>query len=98
MAVKLLNIRKLKAWQWTLLIILNLIVCGIVYFPGYSKLKELRNENKRLTSENKQLEKDIIDFKVKIEQLDTDSYLYEKIARDSLGVAKENEIVIDIGE
>jgi cell division protein FtsB len=46
----------------------------------------------------KKLNTEIKDLQKKIKQVDKDPYLYEKIARDNLGVAKENEIVVDIEE
>lgn len=72
------------------------VIAGITYFPNYSKLKKLRNENKRLVSENEDLVIEIDDLEKKLEIVGEDSFLYEKIAREDLGVARENEIVIDI--
>ncbi|MDD3296799.1 MAG: septum formation initiator family protein [Candidatus Omnitrophica bacterium] len=68
----------------------------VVYFPNYAKLRQLKLENKRLLSETEALEKEIADYQKKIGKVGKDSHLYEEIARDSLGVARDNEIVIDI--
>ncbi len=67
-----------------------------VYFPNYARLKKLKEENLRLTQANQQLEAEIADYEAKLLQVDKDSYVYEKIARDELGIARDNEIVIDI--
>ncbi|MBU2250769.1 MAG: septum formation initiator family protein [Candidatus Omnitrophica bacterium] len=75
-----------------------LISVAVIYFPDYVKIKELRQENTRLSSEIVKLEKEIADYERKLNNLDSDPYIYERIARDELGVARENEIVIDIEE
>ena len=98
MAVKFLNAKFVKSWQLSLLVSVIAVAAVMAYFPNYSKLKDLRNENERLIFENEQLEKEIADLEQKIEGIGKDYFLYEKIARDSLGVAKEDEIVIDIGQ
>jgi len=70
----------------------------IVYFPNYARLKQLRSENEKLLLKNKELEGEIADLEDKLARVGKDTYLYERIARDELGIAKEGEIVIDIGE
>jgi cell division protein FtsB len=71
----------------------------IFYFPNYSKLKKLKQANKRLSLEIEKLEKEIKDLKEKIEKVKKeDPSFYEKIVREELGVAKDNEIIIDIKE
>ena len=90
----------MRASPWVLLVIFGVasIVAGVMFFPNYAKLKKLRDENERLTFENRQLEREIGDLEQKIKRVKNDPYLYERIARDSLGAAKEGEIIIDIGE
>ena len=70
----------------------------MIYFPNYARLKKLRQQNSRLSKDNQKLEAEIAELEEKIKALGSDDYLYETIARDSLGVAKEDEIVIDIEE
>jgi len=98
MAVKLLNIDKIKRFKLPVILGLLLIMAAVVYFPNYAKLEGLRRENRRLTQEVEKLEVEIADYEEKLQNLGSDPYLYEKIARDDLGVARENEIVIDIEE
>jgi len=95
MAVKFLSIKFVKflAIFSAALILLTIIL--VIYFPGYAKLKELRNENKRIISENERLKREIADYEKNIQEVHED-YLKERIARDDLGIAKDNEIVIDI--
>jgi len=97
MAGRLLSIKILK-WLKLILAIGVFSAVATLYFPNYAKLKQLRNENQKLIFENQRLEKEVDSYTKKLEELGEDSYLYEKIARDDLGIAKEGEIVIDIEE
>ena len=74
------------------------IAATVIYFPNYARLKELRGENKRLILENENLTEEIGEYEEKLKRIGKDPYLYEKIAREELGIAKEGEIVIDIKE
>jgi len=98
MVEKLLNISSNK-WVRILAFTLCLFILAmVIYFPNYTRLKKLRNENKRLTLENEELVEEIADYEEKLKRVGKDPYLYEKIAREELGIAKEGEIVIDIEE
>ncbi len=98
MVAKPLNTKRIK---WLKIFVILSIIIGlaiIIYFPNYAKLKKLRDANRRIILENKKLEEEIADYKQKREGIGKDPYLYERIARDELGAAKEGEIVIDIEE
>ena len=97
MAVKFLNIKYLK-WLNPLIVIGVIIAAVTIYFPDYAKLKQLKGENAALTLEINKLREEISGYEDKLAELKKEPYLYEKIARDDLGVAKEEEIVIDIEE
>jgi cell division protein FtsB len=87
--------------KWLKVFIIAAIVVAIVmavYFPNYAKLNRLRQTNKNLLLRISQLENEIDDLEGKMERVGDDPHIYEEIARDTLGVAKENEIVIDIEE
>ncbi len=96
MAGKLLNISRSKKLR----ILAAAGVCFFgalfIYFPNYAKLEKLKRDNRELILENKLLEEEIADYEDKIKRVGNDPYIYEKIAREDLGVARENEIVIDI--
>ena len=96
MAVRLLNTKQAKQLKLLIIIGTIFIIAMVIYFPNYARLKRLRNENVRLFLENVKLEKEIADYEEKLKNVGKDPYIYEKIARDELGVAKDNEIVIDI--
>ena len=98
MLAKLLNLNHFKAVK-IIFISVVLVVAGlIIYFPNYAKLKKLRQVNQGLLLKNKALHKEIKNLQIKMKRVGNDPYLYEKLARDSLGVARENEIVVDIAE
>jgi cell division protein FtsB len=98
MAEKLLNIKRAKLLKLLLLGVAIFILAMVVYFPDYSKLKNLKEENQKLIKKIDNLKKDIIDYEMKNKKLEENSYFYEKIAREKLGVAREDEIVVDIEE
>jgi len=96
MVVRLLNTKRAKQLRLMAVICAIFVIAMVIYFPNYARLKRLRKENTRLFLENVKLEKEIADYEQKLKMVGEDSYIYEKIARDELGVAKDNEIVIDI--
>lgn len=98
MAVKFLSTKRIKHLKIIIIVVSAFVMGMIIYFPNYAKLKELRTQNQRLALENKDLEEEIVDYQKKILNIGKDPYIYEKIARDNLGIAKDNEIVIDISE
>jgi len=96
MAGRILSIKFVKRFKH-LIIFFTVVLFGLfIFFPNYAKLRKLRGENARLNRENKILEEEITDYQEKLLRVGNDPYLYEKIARDELGIAKDNEIVIDI--
>jgi cell division protein FtsB len=98
MAGKLLNIKRAKLLQLLLVAIVIFILVMLVYFPNYSKLNNLREENQKLISKNNNLKKEIKEYEIKNKKLKKDYFIYEKIAREKLGFAREGEIVVDIEE
>ncbi len=98
MVEKLFRISKIKWVQFLFIFVVICIFAAVIYFPNYAKLKKLRQQNISLTLEDKELEREIVDYEEKLKPLGEDLYLYERIARESLGIAKEDEIVIDIEE
>lgn len=98
MVVRLLNAKPVKWLKIALIVSAIFTIVMILYFPNYAKLKKLRDVNKEFISKSDNLKSEIADYKQKNEIIGKNPYLYEQIARDDLGVAKENEIVIDISE
>lgn len=98
MLEKLLNLDHFKAVKIIFIVSVALVAGIILYFPNYAKLKKLRQTNAELVLKVKKMDKEVKDLQGKLKRVGKDPYIYEKMARDNLGVAKENEIVVDINE
>ncbi len=96
MAEKFLKRNSLKVSK--ILIIGGGIIFLIIgfYVPNYLRLKRLKYENYRLLADNEKVLKEIKEYEKTLKIVGTGNFIYEKIARDELGLAKNNEIVIDI--
>ncbi|MBL7068830.1 MAG: septum formation initiator family protein [Candidatus Omnitrophica bacterium] len=66
-----------------------------VLLPGYSKLQDLVAENRKLAERITQLTRSVEDLETEKEKLESDILYIEKIARDKLGVVREDEVVIE---
>ena len=96
MAGRLLKRNSLKVLKSIIIIggIFFLIVGS--YIPNHIKLKRLKYENKTFLTENEKVLNEIKEYEETLKNVGTDNFIYEKIARDELGLAKNDEIVIDI--
>jgi len=72
-----------------------IIALAAILLPGYSKLQDLVAENKKLEERIGQLTKSVEDLEVEKEKLEDDILYIEKVARDKLGVVREDEFVIE---
>jgi len=72
------------------------IVLIVVFLPGYAKFMELRAKNINLENEIERLEKENMTLYREKDKLEKDIHYIEKVARDSMGVAREGEIPIKI--
>ena len=77
---------------------LLVFVASILYAPDYLKRKKLRRAKQELKGQTMQLRTEVKDLEDKLRKDNKNDALYEKIARDELGVVKEGEVVIDIKE
>ena len=98
MQVKDFPLKHLKPLSIIVAFFIAFILFMIFYFPNYTKLRRLRRANDNLTLQVDKLEMEIKDLETKMKKIGKDPYLYEKFARDELGVVREGEIVIDIEE
>jgi len=96
MRVKLFNVDSFKLWRLIIGFVILLIGVGIVYLPSYLRLRRLRKENQRVIEKIAHLKKEIKTLETDVEKLQSESSLWEKLVREKLGVAKKDEIVIDI--
>ncbi len=98
MRAGLLNSNYLKLLWGIFIIVILFIIFMVFYFPSYTKLKRLKEANMNLAFQIEMLNEEINSLEDKMQRVDKDPYLYEKIARDELGIAREGEIVIDVQE
>ncbi|MDB4349394.1 septum formation initiator family protein [Omnitrophica bacterium] len=74
--------------------IVAVVIIAVILLPGYTKLQDLMAENKRLEERITGLGKSIEDLKKEKEKLESDILYIEKVAREKLGVVREDEVVI----
>jgi len=78
-------------------LIFALIGIGIlsaVFLPGFSKLQELREENRNLKRRIDILTKTNEELKKEKKKLEEDPSYTEKVAREKLGMARKDEIIL----
>lgn len=84
---------KIRIKPLYIVIVLGLV---IVFLPGYAKFMELRARNIHLEREIERLEEENIRLYSEKERLEKDIDYIEKVARESMGLAKDGEIPIKI--
>ncbi|MCM8823226.1 MAG: septum formation initiator family protein [Candidatus Omnitrophica bacterium] len=86
----------LRLIVWGLFIFIIIFIALFIYFPDYYRLKKLREENERLRLKIDSLKKEIANLREDMEKLEEDPFIWEKLARQNLGVVKKGEILVDI--
>lgn len=72
------------------------IILLIIYFPGYTKIQELRDKNRDLLEKNKILKAENAVLEKELKRLENDTFYQEKILREKMGVVRKNEIPVKI--
>ena len=83
----------IKKFLWIFAVI---IILGIIYLPGYTKIQELRDRNRDLAEKNKRLKSENQLLQQELKRLETDQLYQEKILREKLGVVRKDEIPVKI--
>jgi cell division protein FtsB len=78
------------------LYIVVLIGIMIIFLPGYAKFMELRAKNSSLEKEIERLETENVRLYREKQKLEQDITYVEKVARESMGVAREGEVPIKL--
>ena len=68
----------------------------VLFLPGYTKLQELRDKNRELTTKMKRLNVDNYLLQEEIKRIQSDPVYQEKIAREKMGVVRKGEVPIRI--
>lgn len=75
-------------------ILVAVFVLGAIFLPGFSKLQELKEENRNLGKRVEILKKANKELREEKEKLENDPTYIEKIAREKLGMARKGEIIL----
>ena len=75
-------------------IIIAVFVFVAIFLPGFSKLQELKEENRNLGKRVEILKKANKELREEKEKLENDPTYIEKIAREKLGMARKGEIIL----
>jgi len=68
----------------------------IIFLPGYTKLKELKDKNYDLEVKIKKLNIENALLQQELKRIENDPVYQEKIARERMGVVRKGEIPIKI--
>ena len=98
MGVHISHLGYLKVAKILFVVFLLFGLAIIIYFPHYARVKKIRHANDEVVSKIQQLETEIDGLRDKIKKVKVDASLYERIAREEMGVMKEDEVVIDVKE
>ncbi len=72
------------------------IALVVIFLPGYAKFMELRARNTYLEKEIERIEQENVSLNKEKKRLEEDIYYIEKVARESMGVAREGEIPVEL--
>ena len=68
----------------------------ILFFPGYTKVQQLRDKNRELEIKLKKVNVENALLGQELERIQNDPVYQERIARDKMGVVRKGEIPIKI--
>ena len=83
----------MKQSLWILLLLVFTAFLGYLFWPNYSKLGQLDQQNQELERKITLLEQQNIELRKNINALRTDPVYLERIARDELSMSQEDEII-----
>jgi len=75
-------------------IAIGILVIVAIFLPGLSKMQQLREENRNLEKRIEILNKTNRELEKEKEKLENDPIYVEKIAREKLGMARKDEIIL----
>ena len=75
-----------------ILVIITILV--VIFFPGFSRLQQLKEENRNLEKRIEILKRTNKELKKEKEKLENDPSYVEKIAREKLGMVRKGEIIL----
>ena len=79
-----------------ILFFLGLVLLGVIFIPGYLKIKRLAMANRELERQIEEIKQANRKLKENQEKLINDPLYLEKVAREKLGVARKGEVVYKV--
>jgi cell division protein FtsB len=79
-----------------IIVIIILILLVVIYFPGFSRLQQLKEENKALEKRISELKEKNEELRKEGHKLQTDPTYLESVAREKLKKAKKGEIIYKV--
>lgn len=79
-----------------ILAVLALVFLGIIFIPGYLRIKRLARENRELESQMEQTRQANRKLQEEQEALINDPFYREKVRREKWGVVKKGEVVYKV--
>jgi cell division protein FtsB len=68
----------------------------VVFFPGYSKLQELRDRNRDLEDKIRRLHIENSLLEQELTRIENDPMYQERIAREKMGLVRKGEVPVKI--
>jgi len=68
----------------------------VVFFPGYTKLQELRDRNRDLEDKIRRLHIENSLLEQELSRIENDPIYQEKIAREKMGLVRKGEVPVKI--
>ena len=79
-----------------ILLFLIAILLGLIFIPGYIKIKNLARQNRELEIQIKEIAQANKKLQEEQEKLKNDPLYLEKVAREKLGVVRKGEVVYKV--
>lgn len=73
-----------------------IIVLLVIFLPGYTKLQELRDKNRRLEERIQKINAENTDLYNQLELIKNDPLYQEKVARETMGIVRKGEVLYKI--
>lgn len=80
----------------TAFICLGLVILGIIFVPGYLKIRRLARRNRQLEAQIKEITQTNKMLEQQQQRLLNDPVYLEEVARKKLGVARKGEVIYKV--
>lgn len=81
--------------KYTLIVVLVVVAAFFIYFPSYSRYRELKIEAERLEAQLQTLQQQVSDLQREKQLIRTDKNYLESVIRKELGLVEPGEVVYE---